>query len=297
MIVMKFGGASLSDKDNISLTCKIVDEYRRASKTVLIVSAMKDVTDQLFMVAEFLKKKDVDSALNIVKKLRKRHFDTLAAISSRQASVKTQVELYRLFYHLEYFVKNVSVKEITPARVDYIVSWGERVSCRIVAEALEEAGIPAFPLDASTFLATDDDFGNAVPIYSKSYKYIQEILLPLIDRDIVPVITGYIGFTHDGCTTTLGRGGSDLSAAFIANFLNAKGLYLWKDVPGFFDKDPHKDKTAKLVPSLSYEEAEEMAKAGAKVIYHKAIDPVRRKKIPLYVKSFLEPKAKGSVVR
>ncbi|MFH2085540.1 MAG: aspartate kinase [bacterium] len=296
MIVMKFGGASLSDAKNIEITCKIVRDYQRNHKVVLIVSAMQGVTDQLFEIVELLKKKKGKAALTILIKIKLVHFATLDEISDSRLSIRTKIELSRLFYQLEYYLKNIVQKEITPARADYIVSWGERASCRIVTEALENAGMPAYALDASTFLATNDDFGNAVPIYVKSQKYIQQILLPLIENDIIPVVTGYIGFTHDGCTTTLGRGGSDLSAAFIANFLDADGLYLWKDVAGFYDKDPHKEPKAKKFTKLSYNQAEKLCLEGAKVIYYKAIEPVRKKKIPIYVKSFLDPQESGSVV-
>lgn len=296
MIVMKFGGASLSDAKNIEITCRIVREYQRKHKVILIVSAMQGVTDQLFLIVELLKAKQVKEALTVLTKIKQMHFDALAEISASRLTIKTKIELYRLFYQLEYYLKNIAQKEITPARADYIVSWGERASCRIVTEALENAGMPAYALDASTFLATDDDFGNAVPIYTKSQKYIKQILLPLIENEIIPVITGYIGFTHDGCTTTLGRGGSDLSAAFIANFLDAEGLYLWKDVPGFFDRDPHKYLDAKRYDNLSYAQAEKLCQDGAKVIYYKAIKPVQKKRIPIYVKSFISPEQIGSVI-
>jgi aspartate kinase len=297
MIVMKFGGASLSDATNIANTCEIVRTYQRNDKVILIVSAMQGVTDQLFEIAELLKKRKVEEALSILQKIKDLHFETLESVSQSRLTVKTKIELYRLFYQLEYFIKNIAQKEITLARTDYIVSWGERASARIVNEALEEAGMPAYALDASTFLATNDDFGNAVPVYSTSQKYIQQILLPLIENDIIPVITGYIGFTHDGCTTTLGRGGSDLSAAFVANYLDAKGLYLWKDVAGFYEQDPHKYPKAKKFTTLSYIQAEKLCRGGAKVIYHKAIEPVRKKKIPIYVKSFIDPSQIGSVVK
>lgn len=297
MIVMKFGGASLADRKNIEKTCNIVTTYKKKDKVVLIVSAMKGVTDQLYEIVRLIDQRKFAEAKQILEKLRKQHLSTLNKISTRTEAVKVKIELIKLFEQLQNFINNAGKKGMTPAREDFIVSFGERWSCRLIAEALEMSKIMAYPIDASFLMATNNSFGNALPLYDKTQDHLRSILLPLINKNIVPVITGFIGFTNDGCTTTLGRGGSDLSAAFFANFLNAKGLYLWKDVEGFFTADPHKDSTASLFKRLSYKKAKELALKGAKVIYHKAIDPVAKKHIPLYVKSFLNTEAKGTVIQ
>lgn len=293
---MKFGGTSLSTASEIIHTCKIVKQHAKDEKIILIVSAMEGVTNQLFEAVRFVKEKRVRKALDIINKVYNRHITTLKSLNLGKDGVKVEIEIIKLINLLEYFIKNISKKEITLARTDYIVSFGERLSCRLVAQALEKNSLSAHPLDASYILATNNKFGDALPLYGKSQNQIQKILLPLIKNKIIPVITGYIGFTHDGCTTTLGRGGSDLSAAFLANFLNAKAVYLWKDVKGFYEEDPHKNKKAKIIKKLTYEKAEALAKKGAKVIYYKAITPVREKNIPIFVKSFIEPRAKGTVV-
>ena len=194
------------------------------------------------------------------------------------------------------FIKNVSQKKITPARVDFIVSFGERLSCSVVVDALEMNGVIAHSIDASYIVATNNNFNNAIPLYKKSQHHINEILVPLIKNNVIPVVTGYIGFTHDGCTTTLGRGGSDLSAAYLSNLLGAEALYLWKDVSGFYDKDPNKNTQAIKCDKLTYSKAKSLAKKGAKIIYHKAVEPVRKKNIPIFVKSFLNPGDKGTIV-
>lgn len=296
MIIMKFGGASLSTGSEILNTCKIVELYLKKDKVILVVSAMKGITDQLFEIVEILKKRNVPKALESIENIKIHHIAALRSFEPDTEAVKAEVEIYKLIGLMEHFIKNVINKEITPARVDYIVSFGEKLSCRIVAEALEQQRISAYPLDASFILATNDKFGDALPLYGKSQNSIKQILLPLVDNNIVPVITGYIGFTHDGCTTTLGRGGSDLSAAFLANFLNAKAVYLWKDVLGFYEEDPHKNKKARLFKTLDYKKAEKLAKKGAKIIYYKAIAPVAEKHIPIYVKSFLNPLAEGTTI-
>ncbi len=296
MLVMKFGGASLADIESIRLTCQIVKYYTEKNKVILVVSAMKGVTDKLYEISKLIEDKKISKALQIFQKLKKDHLYTLQLINTGTRGIKVQIELIRLFEILENFLKNVIKKEMTKAREDYIVSFGERFSCRLIAEALEHHHLLAYPIDASYIMATTAQFGNATPIYKKTEDQIKEILNPLIHNNIIPVITGFIGFSHDGCTTTLGRGGSDLSAAFFAQYLNAKALYLWKDVEGFFSANPKVDKTAKLLTKMSYTEAYRMAKNGAKIIYHKAIAPVKKNKIPIYIKSFLNPEAKGTVI-
>lgn len=297
MIVMKFGGASLADNACIQKTCTIVKEYQSQDSLVLVVSAMKGATDQLFSVVELIKHKNLRSALKVLDTIKDNHFKTLEIINPRHAGVKVKIELLRLFILLEHFIRNVVPRGMTPPRTDYIVSFGERWSCRLIAEALESNGVLAYPLDASHLLATNDAFGDAEPLARQSQEQFNLILYPLVKNNITPVVTGYIGFAPDGCTTTLGRGGSDLSAAFLATFLNAQSLYLWKDVDGFYTTDPHKDMKARLYAKLSYRQAEEMAKNGAKVIYYKAIKPVEGKRIPIYIKSFLKPKMEGTVIK
>lgn len=297
MIIMKFGGSSLSTSDGIFRVCKIIKEYLRKEKNiVLVVSAMRGVTDKLFEITLLLQRKKIKPALIKILELKESHLQTLRHINNQPQGVKIESELINLFSRLENFVKNVIKKELTTARTDFIISFGERFSSHIVAYALEVSGIPAYPIDASFVIATNSNFGNATPLYKKSQIHINEILYPLIKNGIVPVFTGYIGFADDGCTTTLGRGGSDLSAAYLANLLDAKGLYLWKDVDGFYTNDPHADSETLLLERLTYDQALQLTKKGAKIIYYKAIDPVRKKHIPIIVKSFLKPDLLGTTI-
>jgi len=296
MIVMKFGGASLSTSEGISKACRIIKTYWREEKIILVVSAMKGITDKLFLVSEYLKKNNIKEALKLIEDIKRSHIKALYEFDFRPQAVKTESEIINLISRLTNFINNISQKRITPARVDFIVSFGERLSCPIVANALEMNGMSAHPIDASYIMATNNDFGNAIPLYKKSQHHINEILIPLINNNIIPVVTGYIGFTHDGCSTTLGRGGSDLSAAYLANLLGAKALYLWKDVKGFYDIDPNKNKNAKKFTKLSYNKAKALAKKGAKIIYYKAIEPVKNKNIPIYIKSFIDPEEVGTIV-
>lgn len=297
MIVMKFGGSVLSSKENISKTHALVKKYLEKDKIILVVSAVKGITDKLYAVVDSLKSKRKKKALHIVQEIANDHYKILESISSKPDIAKTKIELLKLIIRLESFIKNIGRKPITAAREDFIVSFGERLSCYLVTAALDAHGILAYPIDSSFLIATNARFGSALPLYKKSQEYIDAMLKPLIKKRIVPVVTGFIGFTHDGCTTTLGRGGSDLSAAFLANFLDAKALYLWKDVEGFYSGNPHTDKNAILYERLSYEKAENLAKDGAKVLYYKAIGPVKKKNIPIYIKSFIKPDSQGTVIQ
>lgn len=296
MIVMKFGGASLANVENIEKTRRLVASYSKKDSVILIVSAMKGVTDELYQVVHHLTNNDLSSALAIVEKQRKRHIATLQSVSHRRERFKTQVELHKLFEQLTFFIKNTVKKGISPAREDYIVSYGERFSCRLIAEALEAQRLLSYPIDASLLLYTNKQFGNAEPLFGKKQVLLKDMLTPLLKNDIIPVITGFIGLSVDGCTTTLGRGGSDLSASFFAHFLDAKKIVLWKDVEGFFTADPKKDKNAKLFGTLPYKKARELAKNGAKVVYYKAIDPAENKRIPIHIKSFNDPERNGTII-
>lgn len=296
MIVMKFGGASLSNSEGIIKACRIIKNYLAKERIALVVSAMKGVTDQLYDVAHFLKEKNTKQALKNLDEIKLQHIEALNVIPSKTKAVKVESELFIILTRLENFIKNVAKKEITLARTDYIVAFGEKLSCPIVAGALEARSMLAHPIDASYLIATNHSFGNAVPIYKKSQNHINDLLLPLLRNGIIPVITGFVGFAKDGCTTTLGRGGSDLTAAYIANLLNAKALYLWKDVDGFYTNDPHKDAQARLLKHMTYKKAEKMAQDGAKIIYYKAIKPVEKKHIPIFIKSFKNPGATGTII-
>lgn len=296
MIVMKFGGAAFPDANGIFNVCKILDAYRENNEIVVVVSAMESVTDKLFEIVEYIKNKEIENALSILDLIRSNHLAAVDIINSQKDGVLVRIELIKLFSRLEYFIKGLAKKRITPARIDYITSFGERFNVMLVAEALKQSGIRACPVDAVNLLATTHEFGNAVPLGREHQHYLDIILYPLIENGIIPVVTGYIGYSQDGCTTTFARGGSDLSASYLANFLDADAVYLWKDVQGFYSTDPKKNEDAELFTVLSYDKAEQLAKRGANIIYYKALYPVREKSIPIYIKSYVDPSSEGTII-
>lgn len=293
---MKFGGSAISDGKQILKIAKIIKRFHEDEKIVVVVSAMVGVTDKLFFIGELLKKRKLKEAYKILDEIKKQHFEAVDLVPLPRRRVLLKVELVKLSSHLKNYIQNISKKDITPARIDFLVSFGERLSVRLLSEALIKIKVDAYPIDASNLIATTHVFSNAVPLARSKQKYLDEILLPLIQDNVIPVITGYIGYSGDGCTTTLGRGGSDLTATYLADFLNAKKVFLWKDVGGFYTDDPHKNVHTYLLPSLTYKEAQRMAKNGAKVIYYKALEPVKKKKIPIYIKSFIRPNLEGTKI-
>ncbi len=295
MIVMKFGGASLADSSDILRSVEVIKNYSRNHSVILVVSAMKEVTNQLYDIAENVKKKRLKKALQRIDGLKRAHITTLYKLQSAQPAI-TESKLVHLFSRLDNFIRYIAKHQITEAQIDFIVSVGERLSGNLMAESLNAQGITACSIDTSYVIATDDSFGNALPLPQKYQTHIQDILCPLINSNIIPIVSGFVGFAPDGRITTLGRGGSDLSASYLAYLFDAHGLYLWKDVNGIYSDDPHRNINARFHKKLSYDQAARMAKNGAKIIYHKAIHYVKKKKIPIYVKNYKNPHLPGTIV-
>ncbi|HRF95740.1 MAG TPA: aspartate kinase, partial [Aggregatilineales bacterium] len=175
-----------------------------------------------------------------------------------------------------------------------VVSLGERLSSPIVSAVLRQNGVNSQAVDASKLLITDDNFQSAHPIWDESQKNVDAHLMPLINAGVVPVITGYIGGTHDGVYTTLGRGGSDFSGAIFAALVNSDEVIIWTDVDGVMTTDPRIDPRANVLPYLSYTEVGEMAFYGAKVLHPKTVQPIISRGIPIYVRNTFNPSHPGT---
>lgn len=296
MIVMKFGGASLSNTENINNVCQIVKEYLLQNKVILVVSATKGTTDKLIKISEYLTNGEKGKALNLAEKIGNDHRELLQNIGNTANTIQTEHKLEILLSGLQKFISHFNNEVIMLDQSDFIISLGERLSCLLVSLALQTNNIASQPIDTSKLLATNDKFGRASILSKNKQTKLTQTLLPLIAKDILLVVSGFIGFAPDGRITTLGRGGSDLTAAYLAAFLNAKKLYLWKDVDGFYTDDPNKNNCAQLLHKISYEKAEKMAKNGAKILYHKAVNHVEKNNIPIHIKSFLSPTVAGTII-
>jgi aspartate kinase len=286
VVVMKFGGTSVEDPAAIGRTAAIVaGRVALGKQPVVVVSAMAKVTDQLLRAAAASAEGDRTGALAISSRLRARHRETAAALVKNSADLAALHEFIdQKFDSLDEVLRGLAaILELTPRISDLIVSYGERISSRIVASAFRELGINAAHVDAREVVITDSQFQKAVPQSALIEKRAAEKLLPLIKQGQVPVMGGFIAANEAGITTTLGRGGSDFSGALIGGALTAEAIEIWTDVDGIMTTDPRICPDALRVKTISFEEAAELAYFGAKVLHPATILPAVKKNIPVLV--------------
>jgi aspartate kinase len=297
LVVMKFGGTSVEDPTAINRTASIVAGRVAAGKqTVVVVSAMAKVTDQLLRAASAAAKGDRTGALAISSRLRARHRDTACALIKTPADASALCNLIeQKFDSLDEILRGLAaILELTPRISDLVVSYGERLSSRIIAAAFIERGISAAHVDAREVIVTDSQFGKAAPLDVLIDKRATEHLRPLLDQGKVPVIGGFIASNEEGITTTLGRGGSDFTAALLGGALAAGAIEIWTDVDGIMTSDPRVCPDALRVKVISFEEAAELAYFGAKVLHPATILPAVRKNIPVLVLNSKNPANEGT---
>ena len=283
LVVMKFGGTSVEDPAAIARTAAIVaGRVALGKQPVVVVSAMAKVTDQLLRAAAASEKGDRAGALAISEKLRVRHRDTAAQLVSNSTELIEFID--QEFDSLDEILRGLAaILELTPRISDLIVSYGERISSRIVAAAFIEQGINAAHVDAREVIVTDSHFQKAAPLDALIEKRASEMLLPLIHLGQVPVVGGFIAANEAGITTTLGRGGSDFTGALIGGALEAEAIEIWTDVDGIMSADPRVCPDALRVKVISFEAAAELAYFGAKVLHPATILPAVKKNIPVLV--------------
>jgi aspartate kinase len=286
LVVMKFGGTSVEDPAAISRTASIVaGRVAMGKQTVVVVSAMARVTDQLLRAASAAAQGDRAGALALSSRLRARHRDTAAALIKNHADCAALCNLIeQKFDSLDEILRGLAaILELTPRISDLVVSFGERISSRIIAAAFCQLGIDAAHVDAREVIVTDSQFQKAAPIDALIEKRAAEHLVPLLNHGKVPVLGGFIASNQDGITTTLGRGGSDFTGALIGGALGADAIEIWTDVDGIMTSDPRVCADALRVKVISFEEAAELAYFGAKVLHPATILPAVKKSIPVLV--------------
>src|SRR5687768_7347029 len=283
--VHKFGGASLADSTAVRHAVEIIQSYR-PEPTVVVVSAMAGVTDALLEVANQAGSGDERTVASLIAQLRSRHAEVARTVlQAGRTRAGMLAHIAEVFQELEALAQGLQLlRELTPRTTDYLVSRGERLSARLVAAALEAAGIRARYVDAVDLVHTDAAFGQAAPDYARTDRAVQRVLAPLLARRVVPVVPGFIGATPEGEVATLGRGGSDLTATLLARGLGAARVSLWKDVPGLLTADPRVVPDARVIPQLHAREAAELAYYGAKVLHPRALIPVTGRRIPVFVR-------------
>lgn len=299
MLVMKFGGTSVGSAERF-LT--IVDIVRNTSKEhgapVIVVSAMSGVTDLLIKAAQEAKERDLDAALDVLDKIHEKHKDCIYTLFQQASIVDELVEdLESHLNKLDIILRGVSyLGELTKRSLDAISCFGELLSSLILATLLEKEGIESKWLDARSFLITDNVFGKANPLWETTAAKAQGAILPELADDRVVVTQGFIGSTSNGITTTLGRGGSDYSAAIIGVACEADEIQIWTDVDGMMTADPRVVSDAMVLSTVSFQAASELAYFGAKVLHPLTIKPAVEKNIPVRILNTLKPEAKGTVI-
>jgi aspartokinase/homoserine dehydrogenase 1 len=294
--VHKFGGASMADIEAVRRAVSIVRGIPGPS--VVVVSAMGGVTDELLRLATAAGQGDGSGAASTAERLLARHRAagrTLVPAPRARAALNSYIE--ETFGELLTLAEGLAIlRELSPRTSDYIAARGERASARLFAAALAATGHRAEYVDAQPLIHTDGHFGAASPDLAATDVALRKALRPLLARGVTPVLPGFIGGSPGGQVVTLGRGGSDLTATLVARALRASRVNLWKDVPGLLTADPRVVPDARIVPQMNVREAAELAYYGAKVLHPRALTPVAGRAIPLYVRPFADPSAAGTEV-
>jgi aspartate kinase len=267
-------------------------------RVVAVVSAMSGVTDMLIHGAQTAATGDATNYKQIALRLREKHAAALTElVSVPEEQAATRAPIAQLIDEFELLCHSVHVLgEASPRALDAISGLGERMSARLVAAAMRARGIAAEAVDASEFVITTAHFGSAVPIQPQTRDRAQARLGPLLARGIVPVVTGFIGATASGASTTLGRGGSDYSGAIVGASLDADEVAIYTDVDGVMTTDPRLTPDARVIPVISYAEMGELAYFGAKVLHPRTIRPVVERQIPLRIRNTFNPTHAGTLV-
>lgn len=297
LITMKFGGTSVGSPEAITNVVNIVQEaIGNGDRVIVVLSAMSGATDALIRSVREAATGNKWGYLSAGQKLRDRHEEAVNLLVSPGKKRDNVInELHALIdQHAELCQAVNILGEATPRIIDAVVSFGERMSTRVVAAALNQVGIQALSVDASEMVRTDDRYGSAVPLWEDTERRIRSRILPMLEQGIVPVITGFIGATMDGHYTTLGRGGSDYSGAIFAACTDSDELIIWTDVDGVMTTDPRIDKRARVLPMVSYQEVGELAFYGAKVLHPKTVQPILNRGIPMRVRNTFNPKFPGT---
>jgi aspartate kinase len=296
MIVMKFGGTSVEDAKAIARVAAIVKD-RLPQRPMLVVSAMARVTDTLLTMARAAGAGERKTALKLCRSLQERHYSTASELLGTALFTDFHAELGADFETLDELLRGISaVGELTPRTTDHVAAFGEILSSRIVAAAFSAYGLNSAHVDAREVLVTDSSYMQAVPQQEETNERLQSRVKPMLDAGRVPVMGGFVGASRAGVTTTIGRGGSDFSAAIVGAGLGAERIEIWTDVDGILTTDPRICKEARRIKVISFDEAAELAYFGAKVLHPATVLPAIQKNIPVYVLNSLNPSCEGTKI-
>lgn len=294
VVAFKFGGTSLLGAKRMLHAANLVRGAARTSRVAVVVSAMKGVTDQLLAVANLVDSGNLTEAKRKADSLLRLHADVLSELQL------DELDHQRVWHDLRLLGRDLLHEVSSPAHAssealhDSLASFGERFSARLFAAALDACDVPAVPVTSSEFMLTCDTFRDAKPDMEETRRRGRDLLQPLLDSGLIPVVTGFVGATHDGRVTTLGRNSSDYSGAIIAHVMDADELVIWTDVDGVYTANPNESSEARLLHELSYEDAHALAAAGAKVLHANVLPLAAETEMVVWVRNTFNPEFRGT---
>ena len=289
----------MGSADAIRQTAQIVRDCTNGEiSLVVVVSAMNGVTNLLFDSAGAASEGDHQQYLADIEMIREKQLNAVAGLDlSKSAANELRLMIDDFISQLQNYCQSIAVLgEVTPRGLDAIASLGERMNARLVSAQLRALGLSSQAIDADRLIVTDNAFQHANPLKEETNRKTRAVILPAMDEGIIPVVTGFIGATSDGIITTLGRGGSDYTAAVLGDALDAAEVWTWTDVDGVMTADPSIVKDARVISNLTFDEVSEMAYFGAKVLHPKTMRPLIEKNIPIRVKNTFNPQAPGTCI-
>jgi bifunctional aspartokinase / homoserine dehydrogenase 1 len=294
-VALKFGGSSLLGAERMLHAARLVREAASAAEVAVVVSAMKGITDRLINLARLVDLGKMGQAQREAEAVLDAHLEVLSELQlSADCNERVRRELALLGRDLLHEVRGGTKGVASAEAWDRMASYGERLSARLFAGALEKEGVAAVPVASSDFVVTCATFRDAQPIMDETKRRGGQILEPLLEGGIVPVVTGFIGSTQDGRITTLGRNSSDFSGALVAHVIDADELVIWTDVDGIYTANPNVTAEARLLHELSYDEAHALAASGAKVLHPKVLPLAAESEMVVWVRNAFNPGARGT---
>lgn len=298
-LVLKYGGTTISSPKDIQNVAKHIQSLSKKNQLVIVCSAISDTTDDLIEISQSIKNENKKNAELLAKNIANRH-EKLA----KQTIKKSQIRKKTLDTFKEYFDElnalidgMILLGEITPRSMDYLFSFGERLSIKLISDAITDLGKKSIPLTGKEVgIVTDSNFGESKPLMDTTRLRVSKTLESLITKKTIPVIGGFVGADQHGHITTFGRGGSDYSATIIGSCIKADEIWLMSDVDGLMTADPKIVKNAKVLPEVSYIEAIEMSMFGAKQIHPRTFEPLLAKKTPMRIRSSFNIENEGTLV-
>lgn len=295
--VFKFGGTSVGSAQTMAAVAKLVSAELHEGPLIVVASAMSTVTDQLVSANQAAAQGDFESVDECLKVIRALHHRTIDSLATTELATEKKREIDELLGQaLRILRATAFLRELTPRAQDAVLSVGEKLSVRVLGIAFDAAGVPVEVIDADTFLDTDERFGDANPLGGVGERTIISRLKPNVEARKTSLVTGFCGRAPDGSTTTMGRGGSDLTATTIGAAMTAKHVTLWSDVDGVFTANPKFVPDARPIGHLNFREAAEMSFYGAQVIHQRSMMPVAEKGIAVYSRNTFNPVAEGTLI-